>query len=269
MANQEVFFTHQESEKRPANYVGSAGFHACKALSVSSKTDEAEFVPVVTFVNVESAKVKLMWKKSDSLYSKPLMCPKCGEKGRQKSQMICKTAQWNNATCYYQEDEDHRPLCTLCHSKEAWFCEKCNTSICFQKHPKAGDVKVIGAQIHSEMPFLMAADVGASKAGFLPKVGAPLTVAPREIPFMPQHKKVLDHIATSFAGYQSLGRTNKDGKSDHKSVRPQNIKSITRQIMQKQLSIRNKPFHLGDRVTFRPCKKPKKPRGRGEADPAR
>ena len=28
MANQEVFFTHQESEKAPANYIGSADFHA-------------------------------------------------------------------------------------------------------------------------------------------------------------------------------------------------------------------------------------------------
>ena len=63
IANQEVFFTKQKVKKGAAVYVGSADYHACKA----KRDDKAEFMPVVSFVNVVTAKVKLSWKKSDAL----------------------------------------------------------------------------------------------------------------------------------------------------------------------------------------------------------
>ena len=165
--------------------------------------------------------------------------------------MVCRTANWslgaaerdNADSCFYSTDHDkkvldHSSVCMLnaktVGSTEAWFCEECKTTVCFGKHPKEGDAKPIAAQIHSEMPFLMVEDPGAVAAGFLPRAMAPLTLAPREIPFLPQHQKALDHIDGCFAAQED-------------------IKSITESIVKKQLGVRNRPFKLGDRVQFRPC----------------
>jgi hypothetical protein len=161
--------------------------------------------------------------------------------------MICKTANWSQRedSCFFSASADekhektgHSGVCMLNSktggSREAWFCEECKTTVCFGKHPKEGDAKPIAAQIRSEMPFLMVEDAGAVAAGFLPRAMAPLTLAPREIPFLPQHQKALDHIDGCFAVQED-------------------IKSITESIVKKQLGVRNRPFKLGDMVEFRPC----------------